>query len=37
MPLTKYAAALAAITAALALPAQAYEQGDWIIRVLFRC
>ncbi len=33
MPITKYAAALAAIIAALAAPVQAYEQGDWIVRV----
>ena len=33
MPTTKHTAALAAIIAALALPVQAYEQGDWIIRV----
>jgi outer membrane protein len=33
MPITKYTAVLAVIIAALAAPVQAYEQGDWIIRV----
>ena len=33
MPINKYAAALAALMAAMALPVQAYEQGDWIVRV----
>lgn len=33
MSMTKYAAAVAALIAVFALPVQAYEQGDWIIRV----